>query len=291
MITNLKAEVSLRKDDRAGPKASVILSETEMEQCQNWTMESNKAQIDHKGLTPTVSQTPSNQTTSDDLNHKPQKRNNEPKQNKTKRNGNFPQTLVKTPMPHSMPILVRKRSSARRRSLKPPKCSSHLNKGDASRSTYRRTMSPVTWPLSTAAARSAGRLSSFRPSCASTNSASPLLPAEASSPSPEPSSPPPSPSSPPPPLPPSSSPPEGSSSSPPPAESSSSSAPPPEVSFSSLSATSTTLPLPEEETGRGGRRGRARRSVGRRSGRVRGEGRSGGMLGRRGWWRRWIGAG
>jgi hypothetical protein len=78
-----------------------------------------------------------------------------------------------TPTPHSIPSLAKKRSSARRRSLKPRNWSSQRKSAEPSSSLKWRTISPVTQPPSTAAARSDGRLSSFLPSCASTNSASP----------------------------------------------------------------------------------------------------------------------
>lgn len=91
-----------------------------------------------------------------------------------------------TPTPHSMASLARKRSSARRRSLNPWNWSSHRSSAEPSISAKRRTISPVTRPPSTAAARSDGRLSSFLPSCASTNSASLRLSGAPPSPSPSP---------------------------------------------------------------------------------------------------------
>ncbi|KAL5218153.1 hypothetical protein ABZP36_018837 [Zizania latifolia] len=59
--------------------------------------------------------------------------------------------------------------------LKPSNCSSQRKMGDFSRSANRCTISSGTQPPSMAAAWSAGRLSSFLSSCASTNNASLLL--------------------------------------------------------------------------------------------------------------------
>lgn len=72
-------------------------------------------------------------------------------------------TLVKIPTPHSIPILARKRSSAKSRSLNPPKRSNHAINGDFSSSKYLNTMDPGILPSSIAAFKSFGKLSNVLP--------------------------------------------------------------------------------------------------------------------------------
>lgn len=112
----------------------------------------------------------------------------------------FGQTLVNIPTPHSIPTLVKKRSSASNLSLNPPKLSSHRNTADFSSSKYRWTIVPGIFPASIAAAKSFGKLSSDLPESARAMIASALFLSPAS-PSPPPPLPPPLPP-PSPPLPP-----------------------------------------------------------------------------------------
>ncbi len=109
------------------------------------------------------------------------------------------------PTPHSIPTLVRNRSSASKRSLKPPKLSNQRKTGDFSSSANLRMISGVIRPSLIALARSAGKLSSERPRVDNTNKDSVLFPS-CSSP-PPPSAPPPPPPPSPPQLPPFPSPP------------------------------------------------------------------------------------
>lgn len=104
-----------------------------------------------------------------------------------KKNG-FRETLVKIPTPHSIPTLVKKRSSASNLSLNPPKLSSHRKTADFSSSKYRWTIVPGIFPASIAAAKSFGKLSSDLPESARAMIASPLFlsPASPSSPPPPP---------------------------------------------------------------------------------------------------------
>jgi len=98
---------------------------------------------------------------------------------------------VKTPTPHSNPTLARKRSSARRRSLKPPNWSNHRINGDFSSSKNLATTDAGILPSLIAEAKSAGTLSNDLPACANNNNASfnpPLFPSLLS-PSPAPPSP------------------------------------------------------------------------------------------------------
>lgn len=102
------------------------------------------------------------------------------------------QTFVKIPTPHSMPTLVKKRSSASNLSLNPPKLSSHRRAGDFSSSKYLKIIEPGIRPASIAAAKSLGMLSNDLPVSAKAIIASDLFLSPAS----------PLPSPPPPPLPP-----------------------------------------------------------------------------------------
>jgi len=89
------------------------------------------------------------------------------------------ETLVKTPTPHSNPTLARKRSSARRRSLKPPNWSNQRINGDFSSSKNLSTTDAGILPSLIAEAKSAGTLSNDLPAWANNNNASfnpPLFP-------------------------------------------------------------------------------------------------------------------
>ena len=103
-----------------------------------------------------------------------------------RREGERRQTLVKTPTPHSIATFARKRSSARRRSLKPGNWSSHRKNADFSSSKNRVTTAAGIFPSLIAAAKSAGTLSNALPASAITITASflPSFPCSSSPPPP-----------------------------------------------------------------------------------------------------------
>lgn len=101
------------------------------------------------------------------------------------------QTFVKITTTHSMTSLVKNKSSASSLSLNPPNFSNHPNTIDFSNSKNLRTIDPGTRPAITAAAKSAGKLSSDLPASASTSNASSLLRSLSSSSPPPPPLPPP----------------------------------------------------------------------------------------------------